>query len=122
MERVSGIGGVFFRSQDPDGVMSWYAEHLGVTAPPSSYDGQVWHQDAGPTVFAPFGAEQWESPHLGPTGWGINFRVSDLDAMVTQLRAAGIEVEVDAESYPNGRFAHLHDPEGNPVQLWEPQP
>ena len=77
-------------------------------------------QEAGPTVFAPFGPEHAASPHIGPSGWGINFRVRDLDAMVDQLRAAGIEVEVDEELYPNGRFAHLHDPEGNPVQLWEP--
>ena len=50
----------------------------------------------------------------------INFRVRDLDAMVGQLRAATIEVEVDPENYPNGRFARLCDPEGNPIQLWEP--
>jgi predicted enzyme related to lactoylglutathione lyase len=50
----------------------------------------------------------------------INFRVTDLDAMVPQLREAGITVEVDAQSYPNGRFARLHDPEGNPIELWEP--
>jgi hypothetical protein len=51
----------------------------------------------------------------------INFRVRDLVAMVTQLRAAGVEVTVDPETYPNGRFARVHDPEGNPVELWEPQ-
>jgi predicted enzyme related to lactoylglutathione lyase len=51
----------------------------------------------------------------------INFRVSDLDAMVKQLRAAGIEVKVNPEQYPNGRFARLHDPEGNPIELWEPK-
>jgi predicted enzyme related to lactoylglutathione lyase len=119
MERVQGIGGFFFRAQDAQALSRWYAEHLGVAAPPESYDEQVWTQVAGPTVFAPFGEEHWESPHLGPTGWGINFRVADLDAMVVQLRAAGIEVEVDDEVYPNGRFAQLTDPEGNPVQLWQ---
>lgn len=85
-----------------------------------SYDDDDWHQAAGPTVFAPFGAEHWDSPHLGPAGWGINFRVPDLDGMVAQLRAAGVVVDVDPELYPNGRFAQLADPEGNPVQLWEP--
>ena len=50
----------------------------------------------------------------------INFRVSDLDAMAEQLRAAGIEVTVDETVHPNGRFARLHDPEGNPIELWEP--
>jgi predicted enzyme related to lactoylglutathione lyase len=52
--------------------------------------------------------------------WMVNFRVRDLDAMVAQLWAAGIAIEVDAQQYPNGRFARLHDPEGNPVELWQP--
>ena len=120
MERVTGIGGVFFKAQDAEALSRWYAEHLGVGAPPTSYDGDVWEQEAGVTVFAPFGPEHAESPYLGPTGWGINFRVRDLDAMVAQLRSSGIDVEVDAEDYPNGRFAQVHDPEGNAIQLWEP--
>ena len=119
MERVSGIGGFFFRSDDPEGVTAWYAEHLGVTAPPQSYEAKVWEQEAGPTVFAPFGPEQAETPH-GPGGWGLNFRVRDLDAMVAQLREAGIDVDVAAETYPNGRFASYSDPDGNAIQLWEP--
>ncbi|MDH4112351.1 MAG: VOC family protein [Actinomycetota bacterium] len=120
MERVDGIGGFFFTAEDPDSLARWYAETLGVVPAPRSYDEAVWHQQPGPTVFAPFGGEAAEAPHLGPAGWGINFRVRDLDAMVTELRAAGVDVTVDGEEYPNGRFAQLHDPEGNPVQLWEP--
>ena len=120
MERVEGIGGFFFAARDVEALSTWYSTHLGVTAPPQSYDDAVWIQQTGPTVFAPSGPEHAGSPHLGPSGWGLNFRVRDLDAMVTQLRSAGIEVEVDAESYPNGRFAQLVDPEHNPVQLWEP--
>jgi len=118
MEKVEGIGGFFFKAADPDLVGRWYEEHLGVNAVPTSYDAEVWTQAAGETVFAPFGED---SPYLGPTGWGINFRVRDLDAMVAQLRAAGIEVEVDPEEYPNGWFAQCHDPEGNAVQLWQPR-
>ncbi len=114
MERVTGIGGLFFKAHDAEGLSRWYADHLGVDVE------EVWHQQAGPTVFAPFGQEHWDSPYLGPSGWGVNFRVRDLDAMVAQLRAAGISVDVDSESYPNGRFAQLTDPEGNAVQLWEP--
>jgi hypothetical protein len=53
--------------------------------------------------------------------WMVNFRVRDLDAMVAQLRGAGISVEIDQQRYPNGRFARLNDPEGNPIQLWEPE-
>ncbi len=71
-------------------------------------------------MFAAFGPEHHASPHLGPRGFGVNFRVRDLDAMVAQLREAGEQVEVDPQVWPNGRFASLVDPEGNPVQLWEP--
>ena len=120
MERVVGIGGFFFKAADPGLLARWYAEHLGIQEVSESYDAEVWTQAAGETVFAPFGAEHADSPHLGPTGWGINFRVIDLTAMVAQLRAAGIEVEVDSEQYPNGWFAQLSDPEGNAVQLWQP--
>ncbi len=122
MERVLGIGGVFFKARDADALSRWYAEHLGVGPPPATYDEVGWEQQAGATVFAPFGPEHADSPHLGPAGWGINFRVGDLDTMVAQLRAADIDVEVDDEQYPNGRFAQLYDPEGNAIQLWEPTP
>jgi glyoxylase I family protein len=120
VERVEGIGGFFFSASDPEALAAWYAEHLGVPPPPASYDAEVWTQRAGPTVFAAFPRDQGESPNLGPGGWGIDFRVGDLDAIVAQLRAAGIDVTVDPEAYPNGRFAQLEDPEGNAIQLWEP--
>lgn len=61
-----------------------------------------------------------DAEHFKGRQWSINFRVSDLDAMVSQLEDAGIAVEVDADVYPNGRFAALLDPEGNPIQLWQP--
>lgn len=118
---MTGIGGVFFKGTDPGGLGRWYEQHLGVLGAGESYDDPVWEQEAGPTVFAAFGPEHWNSPHLGPTGWGVNFRVRDLDAMVTQLREAGIAVDVDPEAYPNGRFAQLADPEGNSIQLWQPE-
>lgn len=119
MERVTGIGGVFFRADQPEALSDWYATHLGVAPPPESYDVPAWWQQAGPTVFTamPAGSE-----HFGDAeqSWSVNFRVADLDAMVGQLRSAGIEVDVDPAEYPNGRFASLRDPEGNPIQLWQP--
>ena len=120
MEKVTGIGGLFFRARDPEALANWYRDHLGVTLVPISYKETPWQQEAGPTVFAPF-------PHdtdffgRAEQAWMVNFRVRDLGAMVAQLRAAGIEVKVDPKKYPNGRFARLHDPEGNPVELWEPR-
>ena len=119
MEKVLGIGGLFFRSTDPEKLAEWYEQHLGVTRVPESYDDDPWLQDAGPTVFAPF---EQSSEYFGrpEQSWMVNFRVLDLDAMVQQLSAAGVAVEGDPELYPNGRFASLSDPEGNPIQLWEP--
>lgn len=119
MERVTGIGGFFFRARDPEGLGRWYAAHLGVSLPPPTYDDAVWQQEAGPTVWAAFAADS-EDFGRSEQAWMINFRVRDLDAMVTQLRGAGLAVEVDPEEYPNGRFARTTDPEDNPIQLWQP--
>ncbi|WP_374945472.1 VOC family protein [Agreia sp.] len=120
MERVTGIGGFFFVARDPDSLARWYAEHLGVDAPPQNYGDPSWRQDSGSTVFAPMDAT---APHFAEasSGWALNFRVADLDAMVDQLRAAGVAVVVDPEVYPNGRFASLSDPEGNGIELWQPE-
>lgn len=119
MERVLGIGGFFFRAQNPTEIGRWYKQHLGIGLPPSTYEEPAWRQEAGPTAFAAFPDN---TTFFGPARnrWMINFRVRNLDAMIAQLRAAKIEVEIDPEDYPNGRFASFSDPEGNPIQLWEP--
>lgn len=119
-ERVTGIGGVFFKAKDPKALADWYEKHLGITRTPADYNTQPWLQEAGATVFAPF-AESSKYFGRDEQRFMWNFRVRDLDAMVAQLRRANIEVKVDPETYPNGRFARLHDPEGNPIELWEPK-
>lgn len=119
MEKVTGIGGLFFRAHDPAALGEWYRDHLGVALVPSSYQELPWSQEAGPTAFAPF-PETTQYFGDAAKSWMVNFRVRNLGAMVAQLRAAGISVKVDAERYPNGRFARLNDPEGNPIELWEP--
>ena len=120
MECVTGIGGLFFRAKNPAALGQWYKDTLGINLVPADYSQKPWSQEAGPTVFAPF---EHGTDYFGRTEqqWMINFRVRNLDAMVAQLRALKIEVRVDAEKYPNGRFARLHDPEGNPIELWEPK-
>jgi glyoxylase I family protein len=119
MERVTGIGGFFFRANDPQALRRWYEQHLGIPPTPTNDDQAPWNQEAGTTAFEPFPID---TTHFGRPGqnWMINFRVRDLDAMVEQLRQSGVEVTVDPESYPYGRFARLNDPEGNPVELWQP--
>ena len=111
-----GIGGVFFRAKDPEALQAWYRTHLGVAAE----DPYNWVQEAGPTVFMPFARDTDYFP--ADRQWMINFRVTGLDALLAALRAAGIAVitNPDWDSPETGRFARVHDPEGNPVELWEP--
>ena len=119
MERVAGIGGLFFRAHDPKALGKWYEQHLGISLTPTSEGGTVWQQEAGATAFTPFPET---TKYFGDTskGWMVNFRVHDMGKMVAQLRTAGIEVK-DPESYPGlGSFTRLHDPEGNPIELWQP--
>lgn len=117
-EKVTGIGGMFFRAHDPKALGQWYQEHLGITVIPQGPGDQPWNQAAGPTAFAPFPEK---TSYFDITKqWMINFRVADLDKMVRQLESAGIAVKVDPTTYPNGRFAHTQDPEGNPIELWQP--
>jgi glyoxylase I family protein len=120
MEKVAGIGGLFFRAHDPKVLGKWYEQHLGIALTPTSEGGTVWEQEAGPTSFSPFPetTKYFGDPNKA---WMVNFRVHDIDKMVSQLRAAGIEVK-DPETYPGiGRFTRLHDPEGNPIELWQPE-
>jgi glyoxylase I family protein len=117
-QHVTGIGGLFFRAKDPAALAKWYLDKLGIDPVPSDYGQKPWTQDAGPTAFAPF-PEDTVFSKAKDQSWMIDFRVNDLDAMVAQLRASGEHVKVDPTVYPNGRFARLHDPEGNPIELWE---
>ena len=115
--RVTGIGGVFFRSDDPSGLAQWYETHLGI-APPSETG--AWRQDAGPTVLAPFQRDSDYFPQ--DRQFMLNLRVSDLGALSEKLTRAGIAVETRPEwDMPEyGLFARIHDPEGNPIELWQP--
>jgi len=119
MERVTGIGGFFFRSQNPDALAQWYRDNLGIDLVPQNDQMSPWTQEAGVTAFAPFPQDTTYWPQ--DKQWKLNFRVRDLDAMVKQLRDRGIQVDVDPEVYPYGRFAKLKDPEANPLELWEPR-
>ena len=119
LEKVAGIGGFFFRAHDPKALAQWYLQHMGIALTPTRKGDTVWQQEAGATAFTPFPET---TKYFGDPAkvWMINFRVHNLDKMVAQLRTAGIEVK-GPESYPNvGSYAHLHDPEGNPIELWQP--
>ncbi len=118
MERVAGIGGFFFRAADPAALQSWYAAKLGIAPVPTDQSGESCRPESG-AAFAPFpeAPGHFRTP-AGP--WMISFRVRDLEAIVHQLRNAGVPVEVDEQLHPHGRYARLADPEGNRIELWEP--
>ena len=116
MSRVLGIGGVFFRAADPAALAEWYQKHLGI----ADLHKSLWQQEAGITIFGPFSQD---TDYFGRSTqqWMINFRVDDLDGFIVDLEREGIAVETRAEwNSEAGRFARLHDPEGNPIELWEP--
>lgn len=122
---VEGIGGLFFRARDPAALAAWYRAQLNIGAGCNAdatgpVDEWAWMTMGGPLVFAPFPADS--DYFAADKGFMINLRVSGIDALITALRAAGIEVETRAEwdAPETGRFARLHDPEGNPIELWQP--
>ena len=116
MPKAVGIGGVFFRAVDPAGLAAWYETHLGI----ADLHKSVWQQEGGMTIFGPF-SENTDYFGRADQQWMINFRVDDLDGLMADLKASGIAVETRPEwDSEVGRFARIHDPEGNPVELWEP--
>ena len=118
METVEGIGGVFFRAKDPEGLSTWYTTNLGINPAPTDMEMEPWRTSEGVVVFAPFAEDTDYFP--ADRQFMVNFRVADMGAMVAQLRAAGVEVFNETEMKGLGKFAHLHDPEGNAIELWEP--
>lgn len=116
MAKATGIGGMFFRSDDPDALREWYSRHLGI-----DNSSPVWFQEAGPTVLMPFPRN---TGYFGDESreWMLNFRVDQLDILCESLANAGIAVERRPDEWDSevGRFARIHDPEGNPIELWEP--
>jgi predicted enzyme related to lactoylglutathione lyase len=116
MERVLGIGGYFLRATDPAALNTWYHECLGMDADENG----LWQQGSGPTVFATF---ESETDYFGSRAQQVmlNFRVSDLDAMLAQLRRAGADVAEETQDMDGvGRFGWVTDPEGNRIELWQP--
>ena len=121
MERVTGIGGVFFKARDPKALVAWYRDHLGVPVDEHGNVTFATREDPGPsTVWAPFAAD---TSYFAPStaSFMINYRVRDLTAMLAQLRAAGASVDDKIMDEPYGRFGWVMDPEGNRVELWEPK-
>ncbi len=124
MQRVTGIGGIFFKCDDPEQVKDWYRDNLGFEPDAHGYVSFEWrHPDApekiGRTAWSPFArTTKYFEPSQKP--FMLNYRVRDLDAMLAQLRERGCEVDDRIEDSEFGRFGWVMDPEGNRVELWEP--
>jgi predicted enzyme related to lactoylglutathione lyase len=120
VERVLGFGGVFFKASNPKALAEWYATHLGVTFEANQTYGIFTAAAGDQTVFSLFAAD---TTYFAPStsAFMLNFRVSNLQAMLAQLRAGGAQVEERVEEYDYGNFGWLMDPEGNRIELWEPK-
>ena len=120
MERVIGVGGIFFKAKDPGGLKAWYRDHLGFPADEHGETMFLSEGDPGPgVVWSPFPLDTtYFAPSTAP--FMINFRVKDLHAMLAQLRAAGVTIDEKVQEAPYGKFGWVMDPEGNRIELWEP--
>jgi predicted enzyme related to lactoylglutathione lyase len=123
MKRVTGLGGIFFKAKDPKALYEWYRQHLGIESNPDG-SGISWRDADHPeipgcNVFAIFPAD---TKYFAPSSssFMLNFRVENLDELLTALRAEGVEVDPKVERCDYGNFGWIIDPEGNRIELWEP--
>lgn len=124
MKRVTGIGGIFFKSADPKRLAAWYRDHLGLDV--TDWGGAVFQwggadSEAGMTIWSVFSKDS-KKMDPGTASFMINFRVDKLDALLAALRAEGCNVLDEVESSEFGKFGWVIDPDGNKIELWEPPP
>ena len=120
MERVVGVGGIFFKASDPEKLKAWYRDHLGLPVDETGNVCFTTKEDPTPSlVWSPFAKD---TTYFEPSKaeFMVNFRVRDLHAMLEQLRAAGAVVDEKVQDEPYGKFGWVMDPEGNRIELWEP--
>lgn len=122
MKRVTGIGGIFFKSKDPEKLRAWYKQHLGI--PAEQYGAMIeWggpESEKGYTVWNPFKAD---TTYFGPSesSFMINYRVDDLEALLKVLEEEGVTIAGKMEEHDYGKFGWIMDPDGNKIELWEPK-
>jgi predicted enzyme related to lactoylglutathione lyase len=128
MKRVIGIGGIFFKANDPEKLAAWYKKHLGLEI--EEWGGARFEENAGADleprrqsyiVWSPF-EEHTDYFQPSEKSFMINYRVHNLDALLAQLRSEGVDVDPKTEKSEFGYFGWIMDPEGNRVELWEPPP
>lgn len=123
MTKVTGIGGVFIKANDPKALAAWYDKHLGLALGEHLYQSFEWVNEnpsaPGNTVFSFF---KKESKHFDPStsSFMINFRVKDLKSLIEELKKEGVTIVGDIMEESYGKFGWIMDPEGNKIELWEP--
>lgn len=130
MKRVTGIGGIFFQSDDPQHLYEWYENHLGIKRDAHGQGASFeWRELQGPdgTEAGAKGLTAWSifprsTKYFGASkaSFMVNYRVDDLDALLDELKKAGVEIDPHREDADYGRFAWIMDPDGNRIELWEP--
>jgi catechol 2,3-dioxygenase-like lactoylglutathione lyase family enzyme len=124
MERVIGIGGVFFKAEDPKSLQQWYADNLGIAPEWATGSNFPWRRADQPDIktYTAWSLFPKTTRYFDPSGapFMINYQVTDLKAMLAQLRAAGAAVDENVEESEFGKFGWVTDPEGNRIELWEP--
>jgi predicted enzyme related to lactoylglutathione lyase len=117
--RVTGIGGVFFKAKDPEALRAWYRKHLEIDVQDWGGAALPWRDTDGMTVWTIFpDTTKYFEPSTSP--FMVNYRVADLDAVLTALREEGCNVDEKSETSEFGKFGWVMDPEGNRIELWEP--
>src|SRR4051812_47124721 len=124
MARVTGLGGVFFKTQDANALRQWYQRNLGLSPDEHGAINFPWRdaenpESLGQTVFMPFPSD---TKYFEPSrsSFMFNFRVDNLDELLLQLRQAGVSIVGEVQEFDYGRFAWIMDPEGQRIELWEP--
>jgi predicted enzyme related to lactoylglutathione lyase len=124
MKRVTGLGGVFFKSENPKELTSWYDQHLGLNFGKNSWSTFKWRERDNPdqigrTEFSLFpNNTEYLAPSDSP--FMLNFRVENLEKLLEILRGEGVTVVGEMQEYEYGKFGWILDPEGNKIELWEP--
>ena len=120
-KRVTGIGGVFFKAREPENLKTWYKTHLGL--PTDQYGCTFWWKDhEGKDCSTQWSLFKEDTTYFQPSekSFMMNFRVENLEALLDELRKEGVEVVGEMETYSYGKFGWILDPEGNKIELWEP--
>jgi predicted enzyme related to lactoylglutathione lyase len=121
--KVTGIGGIFFFSDDPDRTKAWYAEHLGLATNPWGSTFEFRNANRPEEInYLQWSLFERGSSYFAPSTkeFMINYRVQNIEALVEQLRQAGVTIVDEIETFDYGKFVHILDPEGNKLELWEP--